>query len=406
MLQVDANLNPDASATDFYYVTQHSSPRSLTDVSGCDKTKYGALENGRFDFVIRGDQVPDVELHDFEITQECPPQDARQIFHAVDRAQNKPVRLTVFSSDMSQRPEFRRALKTDRAMLSMLMHQSIVKFLGSGESDGQLFLWTEDCEFESLGEQLEHERTFSAEDVIEIGWQVCSALQQSHNLGLAHGGLTLDTVLLSDNMQAIVVDFGVARWLNAAATASDSASDGPALITIRALASRVEVERDLSSLAAILSRLLQAVTDTAEITDTSEITDTLEVTESGKVSTRVALERLLARVTSSNPALRPVSAREFQGRLGEILIGTDDDSMPLVDQRKSTTTSKRSIVVELFESAASGEPSSPATTQSAGSAWPKQILPILFAIAIVVVITMLAGLLRSAAKAADACFHS
>ena len=382
MLQVDANLNPDASAPDFYYVTQHSSPRSLTDVSGCDKTKYGALENGRFDFVIRGDQVPDVELHDFEITQECPPKDARQIFHAVDRAQNKPVRLTVFSSDMSQRPEFRRALKTDRAMLSMLMHQSIVKFLGSGESDGQLFLWTEDCEFESLGEQLEHERPFSAEDVIEIGWQVCSALQQSHNLGLAHGGLTLDAVLLSDNMQAIVVDFGVARWMNAAAKASDSSSDGPALITISALASRVEVERDLSSLAAILSRLLQAVTDTSEIT------------ESGKVSTKVALERLLARVTSANPALRPVSAREFQGRLGEILIGTDDDSMPLVDQRKSTTTSKRSIVVELFESTASGEPSSPATTQSAGSAWPKQILPILFAIAIVVVITMLAGLLR------------
>ena len=338
--------------------------------------------------------MPDVELHDFEITQECPPQDARQIFHAVDRAQNKPVRLTVFSSDMSQRPEFRRALKTDRAMLSMLMHQSIVKFLGSGESDGQLFLWAKDCEYESLGEQLEQEKTFSAEDVIEIGWQVCSALQQSHNLGLAHGGLTLDTVLLSDNMQAIVVDFGVARWLNAAATASDSASDGPALITIRALASRVEVERDLSSLAAILSRLLQAVTDTAEITDTSEITDTLEVTESGKVSTRVALERLLARVTSSNPALRPVSAREFQGRLGEILIGTEDDSMPLVDQRKSTTTSKRSIVVELFESTALGEPSSPATTQSAGSAWPKQILPILFAITIIVVITMLAGLLR------------
>ncbi|MFO1001566.1 MAG: protein kinase [Planctomycetaceae bacterium] len=325
--------------------------------------------------------MPDVELKDFEIVSECPPQDARQVFHAVDRAQNKPVRLTIFSAEMSQRPEFRRALKTDRAMLSMLMHQSIVKFLGSGESDGQLFLWTEDCEFESLAQQLEQQKTFSAEDVIEIGWQICSALQQSHNLGLAHGGLTLEAVLLSDNMQAIVVDFGVARWLNAAAKAGDSSSDGPALITISSLASRVEVERDLSSLGAILSRLLQSVTDTSE------------VTESGKVSTKVALERLLARVASSNPALRPVSAREFQGRLGEILIGTDDDSMPLVDQRKSTTTSKRSIVVELFESTDSGESSATATTQSAGSAWSKQILPILIVVVAIVVITMLAGLL-------------
>lgn len=326
--------------------------------------------------------MAEIELKDFEIVQECPARDARRVFHAVDRASSKPVRLTVFSSEMSQRPEFRRAFKTDRAMLSMLMHQSIVRFLGSGESDGQLFFWTEDCEYESLGEQLEQQKTFSAEDVIEIGWQVCSALQQSHNLGLAHGGLTLDAVLLSDNMQAMVVDFGVTRWLNAAAVSSESSSDGPALITISALASRVEVERDLSSLAAILGRLLQEVTDNSEITET------------GKVSTRVALERLLARVTSSNPALRPVSAREFQGRLGEILIGTEDDSMPLVDQRKSTTTSKRSIVVELFESAASGEPSSSATTESAGSAWPKQILPILFVVAIIVIITMLAGLLR------------
>ena len=90
--------------------------------------------------MIRGDQVADVELHDFEITQEHPPRDARQVFHAVDRAQNKPVRLTVFSSDMSQRPEFRRALKTDRAMLSMLMHQSIVKFwAAANQTDNSFF---------------------------------------------------------------------------------------------------------------------------------------------------------------------------------------------------------------------------------------------------------------------------
>lgn len=326
--------------------------------------------------------MPDVELKDFEITEECPPQDSRRVFHATDRAETKPVRLTVFSSEMSQRPEFRRALKTDRAMLSMLMHQSIVRFLGSGESDGQLFFWTEDCEFESLGDQLQQQKTFSAEDVIEIGWQICSALQQSHNLGLAHGGLTLNTVLLSDNMQAMVIDFGIARWLNAAMKSNVSSTDGPALITVSALASRVEVERDLSSLAEILFRLLQAVTETSEFTDT------------GKVSTKVALERLLGRVTSSNPALRPVSAREFQGRLGEILIGTDDDSMQLVDQRKSATTSKRSIVVELFESPTPGDISTSAAIPSAGSAWRKQILPIVIAIAFIVVITMLAGLLR------------
>ncbi|MEJ7594913.1 MAG: protein kinase [Planctomycetaceae bacterium] len=185
-------------------------------------------------------------------------------------------------------------------------------------------------------------RRFSSEDIIEIGWQVCSALQLAHNLGLAHGGLSAESVLLSDNLQVTVIDFGVARWLRVAteaAVADDLANSGPALITISALASREDVDKDLRDLAGLLNRLLQACDDE-------------EQPEAGKVTTRVMMERLLARFEPSGASggvQRPWSAREFQGRLGEILIGTGDDSMPLVDHRNSATTSRRSIVVELFE---------------------------------------------------------
>jgi len=326
--------------------------------------------------------VSDFELTDFEIVQELPAREHRQHFHAVLRARQQTVQLTFFSPEMSQRAEFRRALKTDRAMLMMLQHQSILRSLGTGESGGQLFLCTELCSFECLSAQLEAGRDFSSEDVIEIGWQICSALQQAHNLGLAHGGLSLSSILLSDNLQVMVIEFGIARWLKAAQKSEESDSSGPALITISALASREEVEQDLQSLAAILGRLLQTCPDIQE------------PSEPGRTSTRGPLERLLARITSSNPTLRPVSAREFQGRLGEILIGSDDDSMPLVDQRESSSGSKRSIIVELFEPAESiGQISRPADT-SATFAWSKQLLPVLIGIAVITAIAVLAGLFR------------
>jgi serine/threonine protein kinase len=327
--------------------------------------------------------VTDLDLKDFEIERELRSYPERRVLAAVHRHTGESVWLTVFSAEISQRPEFRRAVKQDRAMLAMLQHQSIVKFLGYGESEGALLLVTESSDSAALSERLTTGRRFSSEDIIEIGWQVCSALQLAHNLGMAHGGLSTESVLLSDNLQVTVIDFGVVRWLKAAAEADDSATSGPALITVSALASREDIDRDLRDLAGLLSRLLQACSDEDE-------------PEPGRVTTRVMLERLLARFEpsrNSGGGQRPWSAREFQGRLGEILIGTGDDSMPLVDHRNAAATSRRSIVVELFEPHESSLPSDAVTHESATSAWRKRILPIAVSIGVLIVLWLIADLL-------------
>jgi serine/threonine protein kinase len=326
--------------------------------------------------------VTDLDLNDFEMGDVLRLDSERRVLTAIRRDSGETVRLSLFSAEISQRAEFRRSVKMDRAMLAMLKHQSIVRFLGYGESDGTLFLATESSDFTPLSDQLTAGRCFSSEDIIEIGWQICSALQLAHNLGLAHGGLSTENVLLSDSLQVTIVDFGVARWLRAAAVAADdSANSGPALITISALASREDVERDLRDLASLLKRLLQACNDD-------------DVPEQGKVATTVMMERLLGRFEPSNTSgasHRPVSAREFQGRLGEILIGTGDDSMPLVDHRNVPTTSRRSIVVELFEPTASLLPADAGARGSATFAWRKQILPIAVSIVVLLVLWLLAG---------------
>lgn len=325
--------------------------------------------------------MTDLDLNDFEAGQElcsCP---ERRVLSATRKDSGELVRLTIFSAEVSQHPEFRRAVKMDRAMLAMLQHQSIVRFLGYGESGGTLFLWTAPCSFTSLSEQLKNGRGFSSEDIIEIGWQVCSALQLAHNLGLAHGGLSAESVLLSSNLQVTVIDFGVARWICAAAKSIEPNISGPALITISALASRADVEKDLFDLAELLKLLLKTCDDR-------------EQPEAGKVATYVMMERLLARFDTSDPASnsqKPASAREFQGRLGEILIGTGDDSMSLVDQRNAGGSSRRSIVEELFDPFESSLPMDRAPEESATSAWRRQILPIMVVAALAIILWLIAG---------------
>ena len=325
--------------------------------------------------------MANLDLNDFGIGQElcaCP---ERRVLKAVRRETGEPVRITIFTAVLSLRPEFRRAVKMDRAMLSMLQHQSIIRFLGYGEASDSLFLCFAASEFTSLSEQLTTGRRFSAEDVVEIGWQVCSALQQAHNLGLAHGGLSVDSVLLSESLQVTVIDFGVARWIRAATEAEETPVSGRALITVTALASREDVQQDLRDLARVLAQILATCSDAEE-------------PESGKVTMKVMMQRLLDRFSVSNsgdPTQRPASAREFQGRLGEILIGTGDDSMPLVDQRNAAATSRRSIVMELFEPSEASPHADKSGNGTATSAWRKRILPIAFIIGIVFILFLLAG---------------
>jgi serine/threonine protein kinase len=326
--------------------------------------------------------VSDFNLTDFEIVRELPPSEHRQQFLGKKAGQHDLVLLTAFSPEISQRPEFRRALKTDRAMLTMLQHQAIVRFLGADESNGQLLTWSESCEFEPLSAQLAQGRQFSSEDIIEIGWQLCSALQQSHNLGLAHGGLCPEVVRISDNLQVCLTDFGVARWISAVRKTGSETDTTSALITISALASREEVEKDLKDLADLLQQLFSNKTS-------SEADPT-----SARSATESLLEKLLQRASSANVTLRPASAREFQGRLGEILIGSDGDSIPLVDHRESTGKSRRSIVDELFEPAYGTRPSVVRGDGSAGTATTRRILPIVLVVVVLIVLTIIAGLMQ------------
>ncbi|HQZ67933.1 MAG TPA: protein kinase [Planctomycetaceae bacterium] len=326
--------------------------------------------------------MADLDLNDFEIGREIRASPERRVLEAIYQKTGDPVRMTVFSTAISLRPEFRRAVKMDRAMLSMLQHQSIIHFLGYGESSGSLFLCSTATNSTPLTEQLAAGRRFSSEDTVEIGWQICSALQQAHNLGLAHGGLSTDSVLLSGNLQVTVVDFGVARWLRAAAVAEQSIASGPALITIAALASREDVEQDLRNLSRVLVQILATCGDAEEA-------------DAGKVPTKTLMQKLLERFAdSADPAHRPVSAREFQGRLGEILIGTGDDSMPLVDQRNAAATSRRSIVMELFEPDSSSPRTDRPGGRSATSAWRKRFLPTMVIIAMIIILLLLAGYFR------------
>lgn len=256
--------------------------------------------------------------------------------HAVLRATGQTVRVTIFSQSVSQSPAFRRAYKSDRPMLEILRHQAVPRFLGDAEADGRIFFWTEACRDLSLREHLTRGRHFYTEDLIEIGWQVCSALQQAHNIGLSHGELTSDRLLISDlELQMHVTDFGIPRWLHVIRPADAAAASGTPEW-------RREVESDLQSLSATILEALRfpSAKHTEAVAGSAE-----------SAALQRAFLRLLEHTVSRETLPPAFRARDLQGKFGELLIGGESDEILLLDHREHPVMSRRSIVDELFDNA-------------------------------------------------------
>lgn len=321
-----------------------------------------------------------ISLTDFERQDVVLSDETRTVCRAIDLVHGNAVRLTVFSRAISQDAGFRRSLKTDIGMLKSLRHHAIPEFLGAGEADGCLLLWTQDCGCRDLNSILGDGRMLSVEDIIEIGWQACSALQQAHNAGLSHGGLTDQSLLLSSDLRVFVVDFGVKRWIQPILVANSEQSSTVIVSSLTTLMHwRREISTDLRSLAMVLQQSALRMQNQPESATNSVLT-------SG------SLLRLLERITQHNESSHPISARDFQGRLGELLIGTDDDQIELLDQRGQSYRSSRSIVDELFDDVRSTTPDNevPGGADSAAPAALRQKPLVLLAIAAAVILLILA----------------
>src|SRR5690606_4300661 len=75
----------------------------------------------------------------------------------------------------------------------------------------ELFYAMEYVEGAALDELLRQGRTFSWQQVVEIGKQTCKALRHAHDRGIIHRDIKPSNLILTLDEQVKLADFGVAR---------------------------------------------------------------------------------------------------------------------------------------------------------------------------------------------------
>ena len=91
-----------------------------------------------------------------------------------------------------------------------LTHPHILPLFDSGEADGFLFYVMPHIEGESLRERIDREKQLGVDDAVAITQKVAGALDYAHEHGVVHRDIKPGNILLSEQGEPLVADFGIA----------------------------------------------------------------------------------------------------------------------------------------------------------------------------------------------------
>ncbi len=135
------------------------------------------------------------------------------VYRARDEELGVDTALKVLRPDLGSDPSVVERFRSELRLAREVSHKNVVRIHDIGEHEGLRFLTMRYVEGRSLREVLEREGRMSLARAVSIARQVASALEEAHRAGVVHRDLKPGNVLLDEQDNAFVTDFGVARSL-------------------------------------------------------------------------------------------------------------------------------------------------------------------------------------------------
>ncbi len=137
-----------------------------------------------------------------------------EVYRAHDRLLDRPVALKVLFPELSVDRSFVERFRREAQAAANLSHPNIVPVFDWGEDTGTYFIVMEFIDGRPLSAILKTSGPLSADRTADIGAHVAAALGYAHKHGVIHRDVKPGNVLITDEGQVKVTDFGIARAIN------------------------------------------------------------------------------------------------------------------------------------------------------------------------------------------------
>lgn len=226
------------------------------------------------------------------------------IYRAQQVSLDRMVSIKVLPEEIGNDPALRHAFESDAKEMAKLKHPNLVDVFDFGIVDGMLFIITEEIPGRTLYETT-YGNYVSEHEGLALIDDICKGLVTAHQAGIIHRNLNPNNILINDDGEAKIVDFGISSMNADEVDSRNSHYRSPEAISNDA---EIGESSDIYALGVMLHELLTGSLPTVPYTPASSMQQV-----------DPDLDRIIMKAIEANPSLRYSTVEQMEHDLALIL---------------------------------------------------------------------------------------
>ena len=134
------------------------------------------------------------------------------VYKAYDNIDDRIVAVKILKEEFLANEEFRRRFKNESKAIAVMSHPNIVRVYDVNFGERLQYIVMEYVDGITLKEYINHQGTINYNEAIHFVSQILKALQHAHDKGIVHRDIKPQNIILLQNGNIKVTDFGIARF--------------------------------------------------------------------------------------------------------------------------------------------------------------------------------------------------
>ena len=283
------------------------------------------------------------------------------VYLAHDTILDRDVAVKILRGDLADDEKFVRRFQREAIAASSLNHPNIVEMYDVGEDNGLYYIVMEYVEGKTLKQLLKRRGNLTLSEAIDIMLQLTDGMAHAHDAYIIHRDLKPQNIMIQDDGQIKITDFGIAMALNSTQLTQTNSVMGSVhyLPPEQASGKGSTTKSDIYSMGIIFYELLTGKLpfkgDNAVEIALKHMRDPLPNLREDNPNIPQSIENIILKATAKNPKNRYDDARRMHE---DLLTALDDDRMneePLVykyPEHETESTKRLKKLEELEEETA------------------------------------------------------